>query len=184
VRQQHALSGAHLPRRCANTSPAGYSYVNPPVGVVRAAWGVGTGSIGSRAALGRAATIPGTWLRSPSKRLSRPFFRSDVFNKSASCHFDASESWSSLAINDRRRSGSRRGKGVLPSGAVFPLYFGVVPSTLGEDGDPLDVLVLMDAPAFVGCIVPCRLVSLIEAERTEDGKTEKNGRSSPLPRSR
>ena len=34
--------------------------------------------------------------------------------------------------------------GVLPLGAVFPFDFGFVPSTLGGDGDPLDVLTLMD----------------------------------------
>jgi inorganic pyrophosphatase len=67
-------------------------------------------------------------------------------------------------------------KGVLPAGAVFPFDFGFVPSTLGDDGDPLDVLVLMDASAFVGCIVPSRLIGAIEAEQTEDGKTERNDR--------
>jgi inorganic pyrophosphatase len=67
-------------------------------------------------------------------------------------------------------------KGVLPAGAVFPFDFGFVPSTLGGDGDPLDVLVLMDAPAFAGCIVPCRLIGVIEAEQHEDGKVEKNDR--------
>ena len=45
-----------------------------------------------------------------------------------------------------------------------------------EDGDPLDVLVLMDAPVFPGCIVPSQLVGVIEAEQTEDGKTERNDR--------
>jgi inorganic pyrophosphatase len=54
-------------------------------------------------------------------------------------------------------------KGVLPVGAVFPFDFGFVPSTLGEDGDPLDVLVLMDSPAFPGCVVPARLIGVIEA---------------------
>ena len=34
--------------------------------------------------------------------------------------------------------------GVLPAGASFPFDFGFVPSTVGGDGDPLDVLVLMD----------------------------------------
>ena len=34
--------------------------------------------------------------------------------------------------------------GVLPSGASFPFDFGFVPSTVGGDGDPLDVLVLLD----------------------------------------
>jgi inorganic pyrophosphatase len=67
-------------------------------------------------------------------------------------------------------------KGVLPAGAVFPFDFGFVPSTLGEDGDPLDVLVLMDAPAFAGCIVPSRLIGAIQAEQTEDGETERNDR--------
>ena len=41
-------------------------------------------------------------------------------------------------------------KGVLPTGAVFPFDFGFVPSTRAEDGDPVDVLVLMDAPVFPG----------------------------------
>jgi len=67
-------------------------------------------------------------------------------------------------------------KGVLPAGAVFPFDFGFVPSTRAEDGDPLDVLVLMDAPVFPGCVVPSRLVGVIEAEQTEDGKTERNDR--------
>jgi inorganic pyrophosphatase len=67
-------------------------------------------------------------------------------------------------------------KGVLPAGAVFPFDFGFVPSTRADDGDPLDVLVLMDAPVFPGCVVPSRLVGVIEAEQTEDGKTERNDR--------
>src|SRR6188474_1017734 len=67
-------------------------------------------------------------------------------------------------------------KGALPAGAVFPFDFGFVPSTRADDGDPLDVLVLMDAPAFPGCIVPSRLVGVIEAEQTEDGKTKRNDR--------
>src|SRR4051812_26343102 len=67
-------------------------------------------------------------------------------------------------------------KGVLPAGAVFPFDFGFVPSTRAEDGDPLDVLVLMDAPVFPGCIVPSRLIGVIEAEQTEEGETERNDR--------
>jgi inorganic pyrophosphatase len=67
--------------------------------------------------------------------------------------------------------------GVLPSGASFPYDFGFVPSTLGGDGDPLDVLVLMDEPAFVGCLVRTRLVGVVEAEQTErDGETTRNDR--------
>jgi inorganic pyrophosphatase len=68
-------------------------------------------------------------------------------------------------------------KGVLAVGHFFPFDFGFIPQTLGGDGDPLDVLVLMDEPAFVGCLVPSRLIGVIEAEQTErDGRTERNDR--------
>ena len=66
--------------------------------------------------------------------------------------------------------------GVLPAGAVFPYDFGFIPNTRGGDGDPLDVLVLMDEPAFVGCLVRSRLLGVIEAEQTEKGETERNDR--------
>jgi inorganic pyrophosphatase len=66
--------------------------------------------------------------------------------------------------------------GVLPAGASFPFDFGFVPSTKGEDGDPIDILILMDEPAFVGAVVPARLVGAIQAEQTEDGETVRNDR--------
>jgi len=67
-------------------------------------------------------------------------------------------------------------RGVLPAGAVFPFDFGFVPSTRADDGDPLDVLVLMDAPVFPGCVVLARPIGVIEAQQAEDGKTERNDR--------
>jgi inorganic pyrophosphatase len=66
--------------------------------------------------------------------------------------------------------------GILPLGMAFPFDFGFIPNTLGGDGDPLDVLILMDDPAFPGCLVPARLIGVIEAEQTESGKTERNNR--------
>lgn len=67
--------------------------------------------------------------------------------------------------------------GVLPVGAYFPFDFGFIPNTLGGDGDPLDVLILMDEPAFCGCLIAARLIGVIEANQTErDGKTERNDR--------
>jgi inorganic pyrophosphatase len=67
--------------------------------------------------------------------------------------------------------------GVLPAGHAYPFDYGMIPGTRGDDGDPLDALVLMDEPAFCGCLVPCRLIGAIEAEQTErDGKTERNDR--------
>ncbi|HEX8335399.1 MAG TPA: inorganic diphosphatase [Pyrinomonadaceae bacterium] len=75
------------------------------------------------------------------------------------------------------KSGLFKLGGVLTSGASFPFDFGFVPSTLGGDGDPLDVLVLMDEAAFAGCLVRTRLVGVIEAEQTErDGETTRNDR--------
>ncbi len=65
---------------------------------------------------------------------------------------------------------------LLPLGASFPFDFGFVPSTHGEDGDAIDVLLLMDEPAFPGCVVPGRLIGVLEAEQTEDGKTVRNDR--------
>ncbi len=66
--------------------------------------------------------------------------------------------------------------GLLPEGMMFPFDFGFIPSTLGEDGDPLDILVLMDAPAHVGCLIEVRIIGIIEAEQSEDNKTESNNR--------
>jgi inorganic pyrophosphatase len=66
--------------------------------------------------------------------------------------------------------------GLLPEGMMFPFDFGFVPATLGDDGDPLDILVLMDAPAHVGCLIEVRIIGIIEAEQTEHGKTVSNDR--------
>src|SRR6186997_2418345 len=66
--------------------------------------------------------------------------------------------------------------GILTLGASFPFDFGFIPNTLGGDGDPLDLLILMDAPTFVGCLVRARLIGVITAEQTERGKTERNDR--------
>ena len=66
---------------------------------------------------------------------------------------------------------------VLPEGMSFPFDFGFIPSTLADDGDPLDVLVLMDEPVISGAIVPSRLIGLIEAMQTEkNGESEENDR--------
>jgi inorganic pyrophosphatase len=59
---------------------------------------------------------------------------------------------------------------VLPEGLVFPYDFGFIPSTLGQDGDPLDILILMDEPVVPGCVVRARLVGAIEAEQKEKGE--------------
>src|SRR5207248_11642367 len=54
---------------------------------------------------------------------------------------------------------------VLPAGSAFPYDFGFIPNTLADDGDPLDVLLLMDEPAYPGCLIQARVLGLIEAEQ-------------------
>jgi inorganic pyrophosphatase len=76
---------------------------------------------------------------------------------------------------DEKTSSFKLG-GALPSGMVFTFDFGYVPSTRAADGDPLDILILMDDPAFVGCLVPAKLIGVIAAEQTEDRKTTRNDR--------
>lgn len=65
---------------------------------------------------------------------------------------------------------------VLPAGMAFPYDFGFLPQTKAGDGDPIDVLLLMDEPAFPGCAVRARILGVIEAEQTEGDKTIRNDR--------
>ena len=67
-------------------------------------------------------------------------------------------------------------KKVLPAGMTFPYDFGFVPSTEADDGDPIDVLVLMDEPAFPGCVLTCRPIGVIEGEQGDKKDKERNDR--------
>jgi inorganic pyrophosphatase len=68
-------------------------------------------------------------------------------------------------------------KKTLPQGMTFPLDFGFIPSTLADDGDPIDVLVVLDFPAQLGALVKVRLVGAIQAEQKEKGGNwERNDR--------
>lgn len=67
-------------------------------------------------------------------------------------------------------------KKILPAGMVFPFHFGFIPYTKAEDGDPLDVLVLLDELSWPGCIIECRVIGVMEAEETTNDKTRRNDR--------
>jgi inorganic pyrophosphatase len=67
-------------------------------------------------------------------------------------------------------------KKVLPAGMTFPYDFGFLPQTLAPDGDPIDVLLLMDEPAFPGCAVSARLIGIIEGEQLDGKKKIRNDR--------
>jgi len=44
----------------------------------------------------------------------------------------------------------------------YPGDYGFIPSTLGDDGDPLDVLVLVDTPSFPGCLQEVRPIGALD----------------------
>jgi inorganic pyrophosphatase len=56
---------------------------------------------------------------------------------------------------------------------VFPYDFGFIPGTIGEDGDPLDALLLNEYPTFPGCRVEARLIGALRGLQTE-GKIKKS----------
>lgn len=49
---------------------------------------------------------------------------------------------------------------VLYSAVHYPGDYGFLPRTLGEDSDPLDVVVILTRPTFTGCLVDVRPVGL------------------------
>ncbi len=51
---------------------------------------------------------------------------------------------------------------VLSSSVQYPYDYGFIPNTLGNDGDPLDGMVIMDQPTFPGCIIACRPIGMLE----------------------
>jgi len=69
----------------------------------------------------------------------------------------------------------------LPYGFSFPFEFGFVSSTLGGDGDPLDVLVLADEPSFPGCLILGQILGVLQAEQTDGKEVNRNDRLVAVP---
>ena len=61
---------------------------------------------------------------------------------------------------------------VLHSPFVYPADYGYIPGTLCDDGDPLDVLVLLREPSYPGVVVPCRPLGYLEM-KDEKGTDQK-----------
>ena len=60
----------------------------------------------------------------------------------------------------------------LSTPMVYPCNYGFVPNTLGDDGDPLDVLVMSPFPIQPGCLIACRPIGMLEMA-DESGNDEK-----------
>jgi inorganic pyrophosphatase len=73
--------------------------------------------------------------------------------------------------------GALRLGAVLGKGLAFPYDYGFFPSTLGEDGDPLDVLLFLDHAAPPGSIATARLIGVLEVrQKSEGGPWQRNDR--------
>jgi inorganic pyrophosphatase len=70
---------------------------------------------------------------------------------------------------------------MLPAGMHFPYDFGSVPGTLAEDGDPLDVLVLLDSASFAGCLITVRLIGGLRVKQRERAGWIQNDRLIATP---
>src|SRR5437868_13766017 len=80
------------------------------------------------------------------------------------------------------QSGLFRLKKVIPSGLEFPCDMGFISDTKGEDGDPLDALILMDEITYPGCLIECRLLGVIKAtQKNKEGKKIRNDRFITVP---
>ena len=69
----------------------------------------------------------------------------------------------------------------LPIGFAYPYDWGFVPSTLAEDGDPLDALVLSEVASHPGVVIPCRPFGVLELEERDHGEPIRNDRLVVLP---
>ena len=50
----------------------------------------------------------------------------------------------------------------LYSSTMYPGDYGFIPQTLAEDGDPLDILVMVNEPTFSGCLIEARIVGIFK----------------------
>lgn len=71
---------------------------------------------------------------------------------------------SQLKLEHDKATGHIRLNRVLYSPVHYPGDYGYIPETLAEDGDPIDILVLISVPTFSGCIVPARIIGAMSME--------------------
>jgi len=70
----------------------------------------------------------------------------------------------------------------LLAGLTYPYDWGFLPRTKGQDGDPLDVMVLHDAATFPGLVLTCKIIGVLQVEQRSNGKkAERNDRIFAVP---
>ena len=58
-------------------------------------------------------------------------------------------------------------------GLTYPYDWGFIPSTRGEDGDPIDVMILHEAATAPGVVVTCRPIAILNVLQSEKGKEDR-----------
>ena len=69
----------------------------------------------------------------------------------------------------------------LPAGLSFPFDFGFIPDTKGEDGDPLDAMVISEFNSFTGCVMDCRIIGCLKVAQSKNEQTIRNDRYLAIP---
>jgi inorganic pyrophosphatase len=82
-----------------------------------------------------------------------------MFTPSLKSLAEALVSWTSIRSCACSRSQS------LMAGLAYPYDWGFIPSTKAEDGDPLDVLVILDAQTYPGVVLRCKSIEILEVEQ-------------------
>jgi inorganic pyrophosphatase len=69
----------------------------------------------------------------------------------------------------------------LMTGLTYPHDWGFIPSTLAEDGDPVDALVIHDAATFPGLVMKCKAIGVLEIRERSKKRTQRNDRIMAVP---
>ena len=71
---------------------------------------------------------------------------------------------SSVKYEEDKNTGKMVVNRFLYTAMNYPFNYGYIPNTLAEDGDPLDVAVISTCAVFSGCILPSRIIGMLEME--------------------